>query len=65
LKISIRVLKNYEDGVARMDMSCILSLRRPALYIQRNIEELLLNHCEKAISVTYPEDVFLALGIQQ
>ena len=36
------------------------------MYVQRNIEGRPFNHCcsEKAISVTYSEFVFVALGIQ-
>ena len=37
------------------------------VYIQRNTEERACNHCcsRKAVSITYSECVFLALGMQQ
>jgi len=40
--------------------------RRLSMYVWRNIETPSCNHCwsEKAIIVTYPECVFVALGIQ-
>jgi hypothetical protein len=39
---------------------------RQAMYVERNIETRLRDHCchGKAISVTYCECVFVALGIQ-
>jgi hypothetical protein len=40
---------------------------RQAMYIQRNTEVRSCNHCcsGKAISITYSEYVFVALGIQR
>jgi len=42
------------------------SLTRQAMYVQRNIEVRPDNHCckGKAISITYSEYVFVALGTQ-
>jgi len=36
------------------------------MYVQRNIEERLCNHCcsKKAVNITYSEDVFIALVIE-
>jgi len=40
-------------------------LTRQAVYVERNIEECLCNHCYSgtAISITYSECMFVALGI--
>jgi len=41
-------------------------LTKQTVYVERNIEECLCNHCYSgtAISITYSECMFVALGIQ-
>jgi hypothetical protein len=44
----------------------VVKIKRQAMYVKRNTEERLCNYCcsGKAISITYSECVFVALGIQ-